>query len=176
MSDYINVIYSTDKIPKTDYPYRLSSYLFNNYKLQKGQKIYGAYHSTSPQLVITLSLFFRLFAPFLPPSFLLLLLPSLLPRVGKRCVQSGGKQLRACSRGHRRGCSSIDDFYKTLEERKKMSHMVHPLFKTRGVPGTHDINLIKNFFIAIKKKNFKKTKLPKFNKSIDDRMKKKSAA
>ncbi len=39
MSDYINVIYSTDKIPKTDYPYRLSSYLFNNYKLQKGQKI-----------------------------------------------------------------------------------------------------------------------------------------
>ena len=49
------------------------------------------------------------FCPFFSPAFLLL--PSLLPRVGKRCVQSGGKQLRACSRGHRRGCSSIDDFY-----------------------------------------------------------------
>ena len=48
--------------------------------------------------------------------------------------------------------SSIDDFYKTLEERKKMSYMVHPLFKTRGVPGTHDINLVKKFFNIIKKK------------------------
>ena len=48
--------------------------------------------------------------------------------------------------------SSIDDFYKTLEDRNKMSYVIHPLFKTRGVPGTHDINLIKNFFSLIKKK------------------------
>ena len=68
--------------------------------------------------------------------------------------------------------SSIDDFYKTLEERKKMSYMVHPLFKTRGVPGTHDINLIKKFFNIIKKKRFKKIKLPKFEKAADDRLKK----
>ena len=53
-----------------------------------------------------------------------------------------------------------------------MSHITHPLFKTRGVPGTHDINLIKKFFILLKKK-FKKTKLPKFDKAIDDRLKKK---
>ena len=33
---------------------------------------------------------------------------------------------------------SIDDFYKTLKERIQMSKRVHPLFKTRGVPGTHD--------------------------------------
>ena len=32
--------------------------------------------------------------------------------------------------------SSIDDFYKTLEERNKMSNKIHSLFKTRGVPGT----------------------------------------
>jgi len=69
--------------------------------------------------------------------------------------------------------SSIDDFYKTLEDRNKMSYAIHPLFKTRGVPGTHDINLIKNFFNFVKKKNFKKIKLPKFDKSIDDRLKKK---
>jgi D-glycerate 3-kinase len=68
---------------------------------------------------------------------------------------------------------SIDDFYKTLQDRKKMAEQKHPLFKTRGVPGTHDINLIKKFFISIKKKNFKKIKIPKFNKSIDDRFKKK---
>ena len=50
--------------------------------------------------------------------------------------------------------SSIDDFYKTLEDRNKMSHEIHPLFKTRGVPGTHDINLLKSFFNIIKKKKF----------------------
>jgi len=69
--------------------------------------------------------------------------------------------------------SSIDDFYKTLKDRNKMSYTTHPLFKTRGVPGTHDINLIKKFFYFIKKKKFEKTKLPKFDKSIDDRLKKK---
>ena len=66
--------------------------------------------------------------------------------------------------------SSIDDFYKTLEERDKISNTIHPLFKTRGVPGTHDTNLIKKFFNFIKKKKFKKFKLPKFDKSIDDRL------
>ena len=69
--------------------------------------------------------------------------------------------------------SSIDDFYKTLKDRSKMSYTTHPLFKTRGVPGTHDINLLKKFFYFIKKKKFKKFKLPKFDKSIDDRLKKK---
>ena len=68
---------------------------------------------------------------------------------------------------------SIDDFYKTLKDRKKMSYNIHPLFKTRGVPGTHDVNLVKNFFNFLIKKKFKKFKLPKFDKSIDDRLKKK---
>jgi D-glycerate 3-kinase len=64
---------------------------------------------------------------------------------------------------------SIDDFYKTLSDRNIMAKKTHPLFKIRGVPGTHDINLVKNFFTSIKKKKFKKINLPKFNKSIDDR-------
>ncbi len=68
---------------------------------------------------------------------------------------------------------SIDDFYKTLKDRNLMARKKHPLFKTRGVPGTHDINLIKSFFISLKKKKFKKIMLPKFNKSTDDRFKKK---
>jgi len=68
---------------------------------------------------------------------------------------------------------SIDDFYKTLNERKKMTKEKHPLFKTRGVPGTHDINLIIKFFTLIKRKKFRKIKLPKFSKSLDDRLKKK---
>ena len=69
--------------------------------------------------------------------------------------------------------SSIDDFYKTLKDRNEMSHTIHPMFKTRGVPGTHDISLVKKFFDFIKKKNFKKFKLPKFDKSMDERLKKK---
>ena len=69
--------------------------------------------------------------------------------------------------------SSIDDFYKTLEDRNKMSNEIHPLLKTRGVPGTHDINLVKIFFNIIKKKKFKKIKLPKFAKEEDNRLKKK---
>ena len=67
---------------------------------------------------------------------------------------------------------SIDNFYKTLKDRKKMSKTIHPLFRTRGVPGTHDVELIKKFFFFIKKKSFKKFKIPKFSKTIDDRLKK----
>ena len=69
--------------------------------------------------------------------------------------------------------SSIDDFYKTLRERNKMSYTTHPLFKTRGVPGTHDTDLIKKLFYFTRRKKFRKIKLPKFDKSIDDRLKKK---
>ena len=69
--------------------------------------------------------------------------------------------------------SSIDDFYKTLRDRKKMSNSLHPLLKTRGVPGTHDINLIKKFFNSVKRKKFKKFKVPRFDKSLDDPFKKK---
>ena len=69
--------------------------------------------------------------------------------------------------------SSIDDFYKTLEERNKMSNKIHSLFKTRGVPGTHDINLVKKFFNFIKKEKFSDIKLPKFEKVADNRLKKK---
>ena len=44
---------------------------------------------------------------------------------------------------------------------------------TRGVPGTHDTNIILDFLNKVKNKNFKPLKLPKFNKAADDRFKKK---
>ena len=68
---------------------------------------------------------------------------------------------------------SIDDFYKTRKERKNLSKRVHPMLITRGVPGTHDINLMLNFFRKSKSKQFKRLKLPKFNKALDDRLDKK---
>ena len=64
---------------------------------------------------------------------------------------------------------SIDDFYKTRKDRKILSKNKHPLLMTRGAPGTHDINLILNFFKKIKLKKFNTLELPRFNKSIDDR-------
>ena len=67
---------------------------------------------------------------------------------------------------------SIDDFYKTKVERRKMSKKVHPLFFTRGVPGTHDLNLINKIIKKLKEKKFKTVLIPKFDKSIDDRSKK----
>jgi len=68
---------------------------------------------------------------------------------------------------------SIDDFYKTRKERFLLSKKVHPLLMTRGVPGTHDMNIMLDFFKKTKSKKFKFLKLPKFNKAIDDRYKKK---
>ena len=68
---------------------------------------------------------------------------------------------------------SIDDFYKTRKERINLSKSVHPMLLTRGVPGTHDINMMLNFFRKAKSKKFKRLKLPTFNKAIDDRFNKK---
>ena len=68
---------------------------------------------------------------------------------------------------------SIDDFYKTRKERINLSKRVHPMLLTRGVPGTHDVNMILNFFRNSKSKKFKRLKLPTFNKAIDDRFNKK---
>ena len=68
---------------------------------------------------------------------------------------------------------SIDDFYKTRKERLSLSNRIHPMLLIRGVPGTHDIKMMLNFFRKVKSKKFKKLKLPTFNKAIDDRFKKK---
>jgi len=64
---------------------------------------------------------------------------------------------------------SIDDFYKTLRERETLSKKIHPMFKTRGVPGTHDTKLLSKIFNDLSKKNFKSVYVPRFDKSIDDR-------
>ena len=68
---------------------------------------------------------------------------------------------------------SIDDFYQTRSQRIKLSKKIHPLLITRGVPGTHDIDIMLDFFRKCKSEKYKSIKLPKFDKSIDDRCKKK---
>ena len=66
---------------------------------------------------------------------------------------------------------SIDDIYKTKKDRVKLSKKINKLFLTRGVPGTHDVNFLTKFFKVLKKNNLNKSFLiPKFDKSIDDRL------
>lgn len=62
---------------------------------------------------------------------------------------------------------SLDDFYLSKQARKTLAETIHPLFATRGVPGTHDTALMKNTLMALKKTNTD-IKLSKFNKATDD--------
>ncbi|PXF30770.1 hypothetical protein WH50_13445 [Pokkaliibacter plantistimulans] len=65
---------------------------------------------------------------------------------------------------------SIDDLYKTREERERLASEVHPLLMTRGVPGTHDIDLGLQLIESVKQaERHHATKIPVFDKSIDDR-------
>ena len=68
---------------------------------------------------------------------------------------------------------SIDDVYKTKKERFRISKKINKLFLTRGVPGTHDINFLINFFTHFIKKDNNTFLIPKFDKSFDDRFSKK---
>lgn len=65
---------------------------------------------------------------------------------------------------------SIDDLYKTKYERQKMAEVVHPLFSTRGVPGTHDTNLGISVLNHLLEGNHNELAIPVFDKSIDDRL------
>lgn len=63
---------------------------------------------------------------------------------------------------------SLDDFYLTQAERQALAEQVHPLFKTRGVPGTHDTGLMVDVLSSLAVG--KATDIPRFNKAIDDRV------
>lgn len=68
---------------------------------------------------------------------------------------------------------SIDDLYKTRLQRQQMAETVHPLFITRGVPGTHDIEMGSQIFSTLKNKHTTdEILLPRFNKATDDRYEK----
>jgi D-glycerate 3-kinase len=61
----------------------------------------------------------------------------------------------------------LDDFYYTKSERETLAREVHPLFSTRGVPGTHDIESLNGVAIAILSNE--PISWPKFSKALDDR-------
>jgi D-glycerate 3-kinase len=63
---------------------------------------------------------------------------------------------------------SLDDFYLTRAERETLAAEVHPLLKTRGVPGTHDVSLALQTIDSLRK-GTSETLIPRFDKSTDDR-------
>ena len=65
---------------------------------------------------------------------------------------------------------SLDDFYLTKNERNLLASQEHPLLCTRGVPGTHDTDMLltKLDGLLSQTKN-QKIKIPKFNKADDER-------
>ena len=66
---------------------------------------------------------------------------------------------------------SLDDFYFDKKTRLELSTNIHPLLKTRGVPGTHDIKYIESIINNFDKSKYP-IKLPNFDKLTDDRKKK----
>ncbi len=72
--------------------------------------------------------------------------------------------------GWRSAVLSIDDFYLTRVERETLADDVHPLFATRGVPGTHDTGMLSATLDELTKLgDGESARLPRFDKSIDDR-------
>lgn len=70
---------------------------------------------------------------------------------------------------------SLDDFYLTLRQRQKLAKSESPLFLTRGVPGTHDIEFLRRTIQELQTDNFDApVTVPMFQKSIDDRLPEKS--
>lgn len=66
---------------------------------------------------------------------------------------------------------SIDDLYKTHDERQRIGREIHPFLVTRGVPGTHDVAMGLNLIHALKSAQANTvTPLPAFSKAIDDRL------
>lgn len=62
---------------------------------------------------------------------------------------------------------SIDDYYLSKNKRNEISKKIHPLLKTRGVPGTHDINKLRRHINSFNKQKFP-ISTPKFDKLKDD--------
>jgi len=64
---------------------------------------------------------------------------------------------------------SLDDIYLSKSDREKLALEVHPLLKTRGVPGTHQLSLgLETIDSLINASDASRTLLPGFDKSIDD--------
>lgn len=75
---------------------------------------------------------------------------------------------RLADAGLKTACLSLDDLYLTRAERLRMADRIHPLFATRGVPGTHDTDLGLETIAALQRGEA--AAMPRFDKGADDRV------
>lgn len=72
--------------------------------------------------------------------------------------------------GWRNAVLSIDDFYLTRAERVDLAARVHPLLRTRGVPGTHDTGMLSVVLDRLGDLGSgERLALPRFDKAQDER-------
>ena len=66
---------------------------------------------------------------------------------------------------------SLDDLYLGKADREKLAQEEHPLFATRGVPGTHDVALGQRLMRELTEQSQKRAvSLPVFDKATDDQL------
>jgi D-glycerate 3-kinase len=91
--------------------------------------------------------------------------------VGVGGAQGSGKsyhcRLLALAHQPRIAHFSLDDVYLTRAERERLAREAHPLFITRGPPGTHDIPLAIDTISKLQRGE--PARLPRFDKTCDDR-------
>lgn len=76
----------------------------------------------------------------------------------------------AAERGWGAVALSLDDAYLSHDERIALARDVHPLLRTRGVPGTHDLALLVSTLDALGKASPEQpVPVPRFDKGHDDR-------
>lgn len=61
---------------------------------------------------------------------------------------------------------SLDDFYLGTIDRNKLAESIHPMFATRGVPGTHNTLLLNSVITQLKERK-SNISIPAFNKATD---------
>jgi D-glycerate 3-kinase len=101
--------------------------------------------------------------------------PALLGLSG---LQGSGKSTLAAQlvvAAQRRGIAalamSIDDFYLGRAARLRLARIVHPLLATRGVPGTHDVDLLQRTLDALAIASPEQpARVPRFDKGRDTRL------
>ncbi|MCH7509130.1 MAG: hypothetical protein IIB68_04750 [Proteobacteria bacterium] len=72
--------------------------------------------------------------------------------------------------GWRVAVLSIDDFYLGKAERRELGKRIHPLLETRGVPGTHDMQMLATCVERLRNLAAEtRLSLPRFDKARDDR-------
>jgi D-glycerate 3-kinase len=80
-------------------------------------------------------------------------------------------ELLAHSHGLRVAILSLDDLYHTRARRLELGVRIHPLLRTRGVPGTHDVHLGQQVLQRLKTlREGEALALPRFSKAADDRV------